>query len=103
MFECLKKGIPISEDQEKEVDRALRLARQEGLNPSDIHLRNIFLTSDSKIKLIDVARFRQNKICRQWSDLINAFYRFYKKRFFSKRIPEFILNTIAGLYKKLLL
>lgn len=101
-FECLTKGISISEDHVKEVDLALRLAREEGLNPSDIHLRNIFLTSDREIKIIDVARFRQKKKCRQWGDLKTAFYRFYKKRYFPKKIPEFILNTIAGLYKKLL-
>ena len=37
------------------------LARQRGLNPSDIHLRNIFLTDRGEIKVIDVARFGQKK------------------------------------------
>ena len=79
---------------------ALHLARQEGLNPSDIHLRNLFLTLDKKVKIIDVARFRQVKNCIKWRDLKYAFYHYYKKRFFPKKIPAFILNIIAILYKK---
>lgn len=99
LFECLTRGIPISEAEIKKVDHALTLARDEGLNPSDIHLRNIFITPTKEIKMIDVARFRQVKACNQWLDLKIAFYRFYVKRFFPKRIPAFILNWIAVFYK----
>ena len=60
-FECLSRGIVISPQYIKEVDQALLRARQRGLNPSDIHLRNLFLTSSGEIKVIDVARFRQKK------------------------------------------
>ncbi|PWA10701.1 serine/threonine protein kinase [Pueribacillus theae] len=100
LFDCLTCGIPISEDKIREIDDALQLAKQEGLNPSDIHLRNIFITSKKEIKIIDVARFRQTKACEQWNDLKNAFYRYYTKAFFPKKIPVFILNLIAGIYKK---
>lgn len=98
-FECLTKGIEITEEEIKKVDLALTLARKQGLNPSDIHLRNILITSTKEIILIDVARFRQLKTCNQWLDLKIAFYRFYTKRFFPKKIPAFILNCIAALYK----
>ncbi|MDQ7862190.1 hypothetical protein RCO48_17895 [Peribacillus frigoritolerans] len=47
-FECLTLGIPITEENIAEIDHALQLARKEGLNPSDIHLRNIFITSEKK-------------------------------------------------------
>lgn len=103
LFECLTKGIYISDEVVKEIDRAIQLARQEGLNPSDIHLRNLFLTRNKKVKLIDVARFRQTKDCNKWGDLKYAFYHYYKKRYFPKKIPSFILNIIAMLYKKELL
>jgi predicted Ser/Thr protein kinase len=103
LFECVTKGILISDEVVKEIDMALHLARQEGLNPSDIHLRNLFLTLDKKVKIIDVARFRQAKNCIKWGDLKYAFYHYYKKRFFPKKIPAFILNIIAVLYKKELL
>lgn len=103
LFQCLTKGTPISDDVIKETDKALQLARKEGLNPSDVHLRNIFITSDKEVKIIDVARFRQVKVCTQWEDLKNAFYCYYKKPYFPKKIPEFMLNSIAALYKKNLL
>ncbi|MBS4210208.1 protein kinase family protein [Bacillus sp. FJAT-50079] len=101
LFECLTLGIRISEDHIKEVDLALSLAENEGLTPSDIHLRNIFLTSQEEIKIIDVARFRQTKHYKQWEHLKRAFYRLYSISLFPKKIPAFILNLIAALYKKL--
>lgn len=103
LFEYLRKGIVISEEKVKEVDKALSIARERGLNPSDLHLRNIIITSKGEVKIIDVARFRQNKNCRQWDDLKTAFYRFYHLPFFPKKIPAFILNLISSLYKKNLL
>ncbi|WP_108672084.1 serine/threonine protein kinase [Peribacillus acanthi] len=102
-FSCLEKGIPISTDSLREVDCALGLAREKGLNPSDVHLRNIIITSSGEIKLIDVARFRQTKNCTQWKDLKAAFHKFYKQKYFPKKIPATILNLVALLYKKKLL
>ncbi|MBD1381060.1 protein kinase family protein [Bacillus sp. IB182487] len=99
LFECLNKGVPIDSEKIKEIDIVLELARQKGLNPSDIHLRNIFLTPASEIKLIDVARFKQKKQCSQWDDLKNAYYRYYLKPYFPRKIPSFLLNLIAALYK----
>jgi len=46
-YECLNKGIPIDDDMICEVDRALNDAKRKGLNPSDIHLRNLILTPAS--------------------------------------------------------
>ncbi|RSD26654.1 protein kinase family protein [Mesobacillus subterraneus] len=99
-FECLVKGMPIAAGHIKEVDEALQLARKNGLNPSDIHLRNIIITPQGDIRLIDVARFRQTKRCSQWDDLKAAFHKFYRLKFFPKKMPEIALNTIAYIYKK---
>ncbi|WP_164669324.1 protein kinase family protein [Virgibacillus doumboii] len=100
LFDCLSNGVRLTEANIKEIDRAISLAKQQGLTPSDIHLRNIILTTDGNIKLIDVARFRQTKNFRQWDDLRKAFYMFYEKSYFPKRIPVFVLNGIAYLYNK---
>ncbi|MBW8349775.1 protein kinase family protein [Bacillus sp. IITD106] len=99
LFECLTRGIPVSENHIKDVDMAINLARKEGLNPSDIHLRNIII-HDGKIRMIDVARFKQVETDHQWNDLKRAFYHLYTKSFFPKKIPAFILNWIAVLYKR---
>ncbi|MGB2994247.1 MAG: protein kinase family protein [Paenisporosarcina sp.] len=103
LFECVNQGIPITAEHIKEIDAALLLASNKGLNPSDIHLRNIFITSTNDIKLIDVARFRQTKDCTQWSDLKSAYVLYYKKRYFPKKIPAPIMNTVAFFYKKQLI
>lgn len=100
LFECMTRGISITPDHINEIDTALSLASDLGLNPSDIHLRNIFITSTGEIKLIDVARYRQVKDCRQWRNLKKAYRQFYRKRFFLKKIPYPVLNAVAFLYKK---
>ncbi|MBM6618925.1 protein kinase family protein [Bacillus suaedaesalsae] len=100
LFTCLTKGKKITSWHINEIDRALKLASDRGLNPSDIHLRNIFITKDEKIILIDVARFRQRKQCSQWGDLKLAYTKYYSLPLFPKRIPAFLLNKIATLYKK---
>jgi len=69
LFECMTRGIIITSNHINEIDHALSLASDLGLNPSDIHLRNIFITSNAEIRLIDVARYRQMKDCRQWRNL----------------------------------
>ncbi|WP_085991387.1 serine/threonine protein kinase [Oceanobacillus senegalensis] len=98
LFECLTKGIEIKPLYIKETDNALAKARKVGLTPSDVHIRNIILTKNGNIKLIDVARFKQSNGCKQWEDLKKAYDKFYIKRCFPKRIPAFILNIIAYLY-----
>lgn len=100
LFDCMTNGRLITEVHIKEIDHALSLASNTGLNPSDIHLRNIFITPDDQVKLIDVARYRQKKNCKQWSNLKKAHRQFYQKRFFWKKVPSSFLNAIAFLYKK---
>lgn len=100
LFDCLVKGIKVTANEIREIDKALTIAREKGLNPSDIHLRNIILTKDDQVMLIDVARFQQTKKCQQWADIKAAYKKFYHKRFFPKKAPEAILNFIAFLYKK---
>ncbi|MFV8830084.1 protein kinase family protein [Alkalihalobacterium sp. APHAB7] len=99
LFNCLEKGIIIKNKHIIEIDNALKLAKEKGLNPADIHLRNILLTTEGKIKLIDVARFQQKGSCLQWAHLKQA-YKYYSSTIFPKRIPKVIMNGISYLYKR---
>jgi len=103
LFECINNGIPITAFHINEIDLALSLAANKGLNPSDIHLRNILITTKNEIKLIDVARFKQTKNCTQWHDLKLAYRYLYTMRLFPKKIPAILLNTVAYFYKKRLI
>lgn len=100
LFECVIDGVAIEESHVREIDYALSLAAKRGLNPSDIHLRNLFITTNDEVKLIDVARFNQTKDCSQWDDLKYVYHRFYLKRLFPKKIPSLILNMFAYFYRK---
>jgi predicted Ser/Thr protein kinase len=100
LFDCLRTGTKVTPEQIQEIDEALQSARECGLNPSDIHLKNIMISTSGEIKLIDVARFRQTKNCSQWDDIKLAYFTFYQRIYFPKRIPGSFLNMISNLYKK---
>jgi predicted Ser/Thr protein kinase len=100
LFQCLQKGIFVPEKKFKEISEALEMAKEVGLNPADIHLKNIILTSSEEVKVIDVARFMQQEKDNQWNDLERAYHKVYSKFYFPKKIPTFILNLISFIYKK---
>ncbi|MFF5994926.1 protein kinase family protein [Lysinibacillus sp. KU-BSD001] len=99
LFQCLENGIYVCEEKIHAINEALEMAREVGLNPSDIHLKNIIITPKQEVKLIDVARFRQTKKDRQWDDLQKVYFKGYVKSYFPKRIPKLILNCITVIYK----
>jgi predicted Ser/Thr protein kinase len=99
LFHYLENGIYIREENIHAINDALEMARNVGLNPSDIHLKNIIITSKQEVKLIDVARFRQTKKDRQWDDLQKVYFKGYAKSYFPKRIPRALLNCISAVYK----
>ncbi|WP_082234587.1 hypothetical protein [Halobacillus massiliensis] len=100
LFQCMLEGRRIRRRHIVEVDKAIAFARENDLNPSDIHLHNLLLTKDDTMKVIDVARYKQTKNCTQWKDLKQAFDRYYSRWFFPKKLPAFCLNTISKVYKK---
>lgn len=99
-YDCLTKGIAITNEMIQKVDDALDHARSKGLNPSDIHLRNLILTVSGDVKVIDVVRFTQRKKCYQWDDLKEAHNRFYKNGLAKRKIPKYIIELVALFYKK---
>lgn len=100
IFENVTLGNEITAAQVKEIDLALSLASNKGLNPSDIHLRNIIITPNGDIKIIDVARYRQSKECMRWNHLKKFHRQFYRKRYFPKKLSARLLDGIGILYKK---
>ncbi|MGM9949441.1 MAG: protein kinase family protein [Lysinibacillus sp.] len=99
LFQSLENGIYIPEEKIHAINDALDMARKAGLNPSDIHLKNIIITSKQEVKLIDVARFRQTAKDRQWDDLQKVYFRGYVKSYFPKKIPGAVLDCISVIYK----
>ncbi|KHE67679.1 serine/threonine protein kinase [Halobacillus sp. BBL2006] len=102
-YDCLVQGIAITPDMVLKVDEALDFARKKGLNPSDIHLKNMMLTKENEVKIIDVVRFTQQQECSHWPDLKKAYYTYYQRRFFPKKYPRVVIEFIIRLYRKRLL
>ncbi|MFD2673514.1 hypothetical protein [Marinicrinis sediminis] len=98
-YQCLIEGVPITEEMVAQVDEALSHAETKGLFPSDIHLKNILLTPDQNIIIIDLARFSTPKACSKWSDLKKAYDRYYATGRFPKRVPERVLIWIMNQYR----
>ncbi|WP_226580325.1 serine/threonine protein kinase [Halobacillus litoralis] len=102
-YDCLIKGVPITEKMVLEVDAALEFAGSLGFNPSDTHLKNILLTSEGQVKVIDVVRFTQEFDCPHWRDLKKAYEAFYQRKYIPKRYPRFLIEFIIRLYRRRLL
>ncbi|WP_347551049.1 serine/threonine protein kinase [Pseudalkalibacillus hwajinpoensis] len=98
-YDCLVSGVKITEEMLRLVDEALNYARGKGLNPSDTHLQNVMLLHNGGVRVIDVVRFRQAKICTHWEDLKYAYYKYYLKPYFPKKYPKWVMETIIWLYR----
>ncbi|MCT1902887.1 serine/threonine protein kinase [Oceanobacillus sojae] len=98
-FECLAEGIPLKPHYIEQVDNGLQFAKAAGLNPSDIHLHNLILTKEDEVRIIDVARFSQEKKCTQWDDLKIGYTRYYQRPFFPKKIPKWVMYSVSKFYR----
>ncbi|CDQ19308.1 hypothetical protein SAMN05192559_10139 [Halobacillus karajensis] len=102
-YDCLVNGVAITDEMVQRVDEALEFACNLGFNPSDTHLKNILLTTDGQVKVIDVVRFTQEFDCPHWRDLKKAYETFYQRRYVPKKIPAFFIEFIIKLYRRRLL
>lgn len=96
LYDCLIEGIPIPESVVKEVEEARRFARDKGLNPRDIHLKNVLL-QDGHAKLLDVSEYLKPGDDGRWDHMVQAYHRFYPL-FRGKRIPAALLEEIKQAY-----
>jgi serine/threonine protein kinase len=98
LYDCLMQGIHISESVIAEVDEAIAYARSVGLNPRDIHLKNIIL-QENGVKLIDVSEYVKEGNDRRWEHLkegYRLFYRFIDR----KKIPKPVIEFVKKQYQK---
>ena len=90
LYDCLIQGVSITEEMVEQVDFAMQYARSQGLNPSDTHLKNILLTEEGAIKVIDVVRFTQEEECPHWDDLKKGVFFLLSKTLFPKKVSEIL-------------
>lgn len=96
LFDCLLQGIHIPKGAIEDVEHARKYVRERGLNPRDIHLKNIIL-QDGHAKLIDVSEYIKPGDDFRWDHLKLAYKEHYPL-FESKPVPFWLLDTIRKWY-----
>ncbi|MBU5484160.1 serine/threonine protein kinase [Clostridium sp. MSJ-11] len=100
-YDCLIKGIKIHKHIIKDIDDALEYARKKGLNPHDVHAKNLMIVNNRGV-VADISDFKHKEHCYLWDDFKKAYYKLYIPLVykFSIPIPDFLLNIIRKIYKK---
>lgn len=96
LFDCLLQGIHVPEQVIRDVEEARGYVRGKGLNPRDIHLKNILL-QDGRAKLLDVSEYIKPGNDFRWEHLKKAYEEYYPV-FDGKPVPFWLLDTIRKWY-----
>ncbi|PYI54823.1 serine/threonine protein kinase [Paenibacillus flagellatus] len=100
LYECLRRGIRIPERVIRDIDEALEYARGKGLNPHDVHGKNVMMI-DGRGVVVDVSDFLKDEYCSMWDDLKKSYYMLYKPILyrFPIPIPHALLNLLRKGYR----
>lgn len=100
LFEAVVKGMQIPISVIDDIDQGLEYARSVGLNPFDVHGKNVVMFK-GRGYIVDVSDFYKLGYCRKWDDLKKAYYKIYKPFLykFHPPIPFFIVDGIRKGYR----
>lgn len=96
LYQCLEEGIVIPRQVIIDVDEARRYARSRGLNPRDIHLKNVLL-QNGRAKLIDVSEYLNPGNDYRWDYLVQGYEQFYSL-IRGKKIPTWMIELVKNAY-----
>jgi hypothetical protein len=100
LYDSVHQGLSIPPQVIIDIDRALDDARARGLNPSDIHGRNVMMDRGRGF-VVDVSDFLQQGTCLKWRDLKRAYYWLYRPIIqpLKLRIPYPLLDVVRKSYR----
>lgn len=98
LYDCLLKGINIPINIISDVDNARAFASDRGLNPRDIHLKNI-LMHEGRAKIIDVSEYLKPGNDKRWEYLKEGYLKYYHL-IDGKAIPHWIIETVRKWYNQ---
>ncbi|WP_199618288.1 serine/threonine-protein kinase [Paenibacillus alkalitolerans] len=99
LLDCLLQGIPVPEQVIDDVEEARALVRSRGLNPRDIHLKNV-LMQNGRAKVLDVSEYAKEGNDKRWEHLVWAYRSFYPG-VEGKKIPAWVLDAVKNAYVRL--
>jgi hypothetical protein len=98
LYDCLLLGVPVPEQAIQDVEEAREFVRSQGLNPRDIHLKNVLLHK-GRGKVIDVSEYIKEGNDNRWEHLVWTFKHFYPL-ICGVQVPSWILETITNWYNR---
>jgi predicted Ser/Thr protein kinase len=98
LYDCLLKGIHIPKQVIQDVDNARNIAFGKGLNPRDIHLKNILL-QEGRAKIVDVSEYMKPGNDKRWDYLKEGYLKHYHL-IDGKAIPHWILEAVRKWYNQ---
>ncbi len=97
LYDCLIRGIPIPRQLIADVEAARQYVRSSGLNPRDIHLKNILL-QNGRAKLLDVSEYSKSGNDYRWDHLKKG-YELYYHLIEGKPVPIWLIDRIRKWYQ----
>lgn len=99
LYDRIIEGIEITDEVIEDVDKAISLAKERGLTPSDVHFKNIIVNDNNHIKLIDLSDYLRAKYISRW-DRLKFFYKaVYKPLLKGVRIPRVFVDIFRKISK----
>ena len=98
LFDCILQGIHIPEQVVNDVEFARNYVRSKGLNPRDIHLKNILL-QDGRAKLLDVSEYVMPGNDFRWEHLKKGYEQYYHL-IDGKTVPFWLVETVRKWYNQ---
>jgi hypothetical protein len=100
LYDCMHQGLKIPQQIIQDIDQALDYAKSKGLNPHDVHGRNVMM-SEGRGLVVDISDFLDLSPCRAWQDLKLAYYWLYRPliSWHHLPVPYWLLDGIRSLYR----
>ena len=98
LFDCILEGTHIPEQAIIDVEEAREYARSKGLNPRDIHLKNILL-QNGRAKIIDVSEYTMAGNDFRWEHLKKGYEQYYHL-IDGKSVPIGVIETVRKWYNR---
>lgn len=99
LYDCLLQGVRVPEQVIQDVEKAREFVRSQGLNPRDIHLKNVLL-QDGRGKVLDVSEYIKEGNDSRWEHLVWTYKHFYPL-IREVQVPLWILEIIKNWYNRI--
>jgi len=98
LFDCILQGVHIPKQAVQDVEDARDYVRSKGLNPRDIHLKNILL-QDGRAKIIDVSEYVLPGNDFRWEHLKRGYDQYYHL-IDGSSVPFWLVETVRKWYNQ---